>query len=139
MGIAKLPHADGQRSYATLGGWQVGISKFSKNKEAAWKFVKFLTSEKIQKHFCLKGGLAPTRTALYQDAEVLEAKPHFRDFKKVFVTAYPRPRTPVYPAVSQRLQAYFSAAVSDPKADIKALAEAAAADIEKLMALAKGK
>lgn len=139
VGIAKLPHLKGQRSYATLGGWQVGISKFSQNKEEAWKFVQFLTSEKMQKHFCLKAGLAPTRAALYEDAEVLAAKPHFKQFKEVFATAYPRPRSPVYPAISQRLQTYFSAAISDPKADIKALAMAATADVEKLMALAQGK
>ena len=62
VGIAKLPHLKGQRSYATLGGWQVGISKFSQNKEAAWKFVKFLTSDRMQKAFLPQG-----RAGAHQD------------------------------------------------------------------------
>jgi multiple sugar transport system substrate-binding protein len=109
VGITKLPHFPGGKSYSTLGGWQLGISSYSENKEAAWTLVKFLTGERIQKILALKAGRAPTRTALYSDREILEAYPHFSDLKEVFLTSYPRPRTALYPSVSNILQRYFSA------------------------------
>jgi multiple sugar transport system substrate-binding protein len=44
VGITRLPHFKNHKSYATLGGWQIGISKYSKNREASWKFAQFYTS-----------------------------------------------------------------------------------------------
>ncbi|MEF9437693.1 MAG: extracellular solute-binding protein, partial [Candidatus Mariimomonas ferrooxydans] len=90
VGITRLPHFPGGKSFSTLGGWQLGISNYSENKEAAWTFVKFLTSERIQKLLALKAGRAPTRRALYDNSEILRAYPHFSDMKDVFLTAYPR-------------------------------------------------
>lgn len=137
VGITKLPHFVGGKSYSTLGGWQVGISSYSENKQAAWIFVQFLTSERIQKLLALRAGRAPTRKALYMDPEILDSYPHFSDMRDVFHTAYPRPRTPLYPAVSNILQRYFSKAISDPSSDIQAEARNAAREIEKVLSLIK--
>ena len=137
-GISRLPHFEGNRSYSTLGGWQVGISSYSKKKEAAWKFAKFLTGEKIQKILALKAGRAPTREALYKDPEILKAYPHFSDLKDVFLTAHPRPRMPLYPAVSNVLQRYFSKAISSPDINLEEEAKAASEEIEKIIAMERG-
>ena len=138
VGIAKLPHFKGQESYSTLGGWQVGISNYSKNKEAAWTFVQFLTSGRVQKILALKAGRAPARKGLYEDAEILASYPHFRDMHEVFLTAYPRPGTPLYPAVSNVLQRYFSRAISSPDINLEKEAKGAAEEIEKILAMEKG-
>jgi multiple sugar transport system substrate-binding protein len=135
VGITRLPHFPGGKSFSTLGGWQVGISSYSKNKEAAWTFVEFLTSQRIQKILALKAGRAPTRKALYSDNEILNAYPHFTDMKDVFLTAYPRPRTALYPSVSNILQRYFSRAISSPSSDIEKEAQIASREIEKVLAL----
>jgi len=135
VGIARLPHFPGHESVSTLGGWQVGISNFTKNKDAAWRFVKFLTSARVQKILALKAGRAPTRKILYEDPEVLKLYPHFKEMKEVFLTAYPRPRTPLYPAVSNVLQRFFSRVISDPSLDIKKEAQSASEEIKKILAL----
>ena len=137
VGIAKLPHFPGGKSYATLGGWQLGISKYSEHKEAAWKFIQFLTSARIQKLYAIKAGKAPTRKALYADREILQHNPYFADMEKVFVSAYPRPRSPLYPAISNVLQRYFSEVLSDPESDIEKEARQASVEIERLLALVK--
>ena len=137
VGISRLPHFKGNRSYSTLGGWQVGISSYSENREAAWTLAKFLTTEKVQKLLAIKSGKAPTRKALYNDSGILKANPHFSDMKDVFLTSYPRPRTPLYPAVSNVLQRYFSKAISDNSIDLKNEAAAASREIEKIIALEK--
>lgn len=134
-GITKLPHFEGGQSYSTLGGWQLGISSYSEKKDAAWKFVQFLADERIQKLYSIKAGKAPTRKVLYKDPDVLKANPHFVEMKEVFVTAYPRPRSPLYPALSNVLQRYFSTAVSDPESDLKKETDAASKEIDKLLSI----
>jgi len=135
VGIARLPHFSGHESVSTLGGWQVGISSFTKNKEASWKFAKFLTSARVQKILALKAGRAPTRKILYEDSEILRSYPHFKEMKEVFLTAYPRPRTPLYPAVSNVLQRFFSRVISDPSLSIKKEAHSASEEIKKILSL----
>jgi multiple sugar transport system substrate-binding protein len=137
VGITTLPHFKGYESYSTLGGWQVGISNFSENKEAAWTFVQFLTSSKVQKILALQAGRAPTRKALYSDEAILRDSPHFVEMKNVFHTAYPRPRTALYPAVSNILQRYFSKAISSPDTDVEKEARTASIEIEKILELEK--
>jgi multiple sugar transport system substrate-binding protein len=137
VGITSLPHFKGHESYSTLGGWQVGISSYTRDRKAAWTFVKFLTSKKIQKLLALKAGRAPTRKALYDDMEILKDYPHFSDMKEVFLTAYPRPRTPLYPSVSHILQRYFSKAISIPSINLEQEAKTASEEIEKIISLEK--
>jgi multiple sugar transport system substrate-binding protein len=137
VGMAPLPHFRGGRSHATLGGWQVGVSAYSRRPDAAWAFAKYITSRQVQKLFALKGGLAPTRIDLYQDPEVLAAQPHLAAMRDSFAIAAPRPRSPLYPALSRLLQVYFSRALSDPEADLKSLAQSTCRQIEGLMLLAK--
>ena len=46
---AMVPTANGAERSTILGGWSVGIAECSEEKEAAWEFVKFLTSPEIAK------------------------------------------------------------------------------------------
>jgi len=137
VGITRLPHFQGGQSHSALGGWQLGISKYSSHKDAAWRFVRFLTSERVQKIFAVRSGKAPTRTALYEDIEVLQANPHFAAMGDVLLTATPRPRTPLYPAVSNVLQRYFSTAISRRDSDIEREAALAAAEVDKILSVAR--
>ncbi|UCH53826.1 MAG: ABC transporter substrate-binding protein [Pseudomonadota bacterium] len=124
VGVSVLPHFPGQRSAATLGGWQLGVSKFSKHPQAAEQLVKFLTSSGAQRVLALAYGYNPPRHALYQDGELLAVQPHLRTLETVYAHARPRPVTPHYVRLSQILQAEFSAAVTGVKTPGEALASA---------------
>ncbi|NOX19740.1 MAG: ABC transporter substrate-binding protein [Nitrospirae bacterium] len=137
VGISVLPHFKGGRSFSTLGGWQVGISAYTPNPEAAWRFASFLASERVQKLIALMAGKAPTRKSLYRDKEILEKNPHFTKMKDVFLNAYPRPRSPLYPSISEVLQRYLSRAISDPDSDVDTLAKEAKEQIEKILSLTR--
>jgi multiple sugar transport system substrate-binding protein len=137
VGIGRLPHFKGGKSFATLGGWQFGISRFSEKPDVAWRFIAFMTSEKMQKFFALKASLSPTRKALYKDWEIRNAQPQFDSMFDVFLTAYPRPRSPLYPMVSNILQSYFHKAISDSDSDIENLANKAAKDLNRVLNLAR--
>ena len=105
VGVAPLPAGD-KGSAATLGGWVTAINKYSKHKEEAWEFVKFMTGPEGQKISAVYGGLAPTLPELFNDKEVLEANPFFAEegFVNALNGAVPRPVVPNYPEVSEIIQ-----------------------------------
>ncbi len=135
VGMAPLPAFPGGRSVSALGGWQLGISRFSRKPELAWKFVAFMTSERMQKRIALSMGRGPTRKSLYRDPEVLKKQPHLRSQFETFVQAVPRPQTPVYVPISNIMQRYFSSAITLPNSDIDQLAGLASRDIDRVLDL----
>ena len=94
IGVAPLPKGgeDGRHA-ATLGGWQLAVSKYSENQEAAIALTLYLTGPEIQKQRAIDLSLLPTIESLYQDKDVLEANPFFGDLYDVFVNAVARPAT----------------------------------------------
>lgn len=94
VGVSALPKggADG-RSAATLGGWQLAISKYSKNKDLAADLVMYLTSAEEQKRRAIKGAYNPTIESLYKDPEILAAAPFMGELYDSFVNAVARPST----------------------------------------------
>ncbi|GAB5378496.1 MAG: ABC transporter substrate-binding protein [Acuticoccus sp.] len=92
VGVVALPKGgDDGKSTGTLGGWQLAVSKYSSDQEAAADLVRYLTSEKEQKRRAIEGSYNPTIEALYKDAEVLEAVPFFGSLYETFVNAVARP------------------------------------------------
>lgn len=84
----------GDRSAATLGGWNLAVSKYSPNQEAAIELVKFLAGEEAQKFRALTNSRLPTIQALYDDPEIVEKQPLIPRWKEVFLNAVPRPSAP---------------------------------------------
>ncbi len=133
VAVTVLPHHPGHDSAATLGGWQLAVNARSPNPEAAEKLVAFLTSARVQKAVAAAYGLSPPRRALYSDPELLAAQPFLEQLESVMERARPRPVTPLYVAISQVLQAEFSAIVSGarPAGDALAMAQS---QIEEILA-----
>src|SRR5918996_382600 len=44
VGMIPLPSFPGGKGVAALGGWQLGISRFSRRTDLAWRFIAFMTS-----------------------------------------------------------------------------------------------
>jgi len=137
VGMAPLPHFAGGESRAALGGWLYGISAFSKKPDVAWSFIAFMTSPEMQRYFAERASLAPPRTSLYRDREMLARYPRLADEEPTFRSAVPRPVTPMYPAVSGALQRFFSTAIATRDADVERLAAEAEAEINGYLALAR--
>ena len=93
IGVTPLPKGgkDGKHTGA-LGGWQLAVSKYSRNPEVAADLVRHLTSAEEQKRRAIKASKNPTIEALYHDdPEVLEAAPFFGDLYDTFTNAVARP------------------------------------------------
>ncbi len=136
--MISLPAFPGGKSSPCLGGWQLGISRYSRRKELAWKFVEFMTSREMQKRISLVTGRAPARKELFDDPEIRKKNPHFQKQWETFMNAVPRPRTPVYIPLSNIMQRYFSSAISVPDSNIDQLAPLARRDMERVLDLLRG-
>lgn len=121
VGVSDLPFFKGHKTASTLGGWQLGINKFSKHPEAAEKFIKYLTSPPVQKKLAITIGYKPTRKSLYKDEDLLREQPFIVGLYNVFLHAKPRPVSPYYMAMTQLMQPEFSAAISGIKTPEQAL------------------
>ncbi|MEF2546358.1 ABC transporter substrate-binding protein [Aurantimonas sp. E1-2-R+4] len=92
--VVPLPASEGGSSAACLGGWNLAVSKYSQNQEAAIDLVKFLSSEKAQKQRAVNQSRLPTIPTLYDDAEIAEKQPIVTEWKEVVTNAVPRPSAP---------------------------------------------
>jgi trehalose/maltose transport system substrate-binding protein len=93
--VTYLPQGDGPNAShgATFGGWQLMLSAYSKNKDAAAKLIKYLVSFETQKEHAIKLSRLPTLPAVYKDKDVLAAQPWFARLQPVFENAVARPST----------------------------------------------
>jgi trehalose/maltose transport system substrate-binding protein len=109
--VSPLPagDAEGGQPAATLGGWQLGVSRYSENPELAADVALFLASYDEQKIRAVEGSLNPTIMALYEDADVLEAAPFFGSLFDVFTNAVARPSTITAPDYAQVSSAFYRA------------------------------
>lgn len=86
VGVAPLPGGG-----AVLGGEQLGVSRHSRQPEAAVSLVRHLTSAAEQRRRALAAGAPPTRPALYREPELLAANPAFALLAAALEGAVARP------------------------------------------------
>ncbi len=108
IGLTILPHFKGDSSVSTLGGWHIGISRYSDEKKKAWEFIKFITSYQGQKQLILKVGWNPGRKDVYSDKQVLADAPQVKELYYVFKRTVARPTVPYYGQVSDIIQRYVN-------------------------------
>ncbi len=90
--VMPLPTAnDGEEPSSALGGWNLAVSKYSDEQEAAIELVKFLSSKAVQKERALQLSQLPTIASLYDDPDVAAAQPFMPNWKPIFESAVPRP------------------------------------------------
>jgi len=59
-----------------LSMWEMFISTYSKDKDAAWEWINFYTREKNAKYFFTKYGIGSVYTSTYKDPELLKKYGH---------------------------------------------------------------
>lgn len=89
--VGALPGKEAGMSGATLGGWGIGVSRYSQNIEAASAFAMWVTSYDQLVDFHLARGEQPVQPALYEDPELVEALPYLASLGNVLEFAAARP------------------------------------------------
>lgn len=108
--VAVLPRGgDGNSSAATLGGWNVAVSKYSQKQEAAISLAVYLASPEAQKRRALIAANLPTIVDLYDDPEIAAEQPIIPRWKDVFLHAVPRPSAPTKTAYNEVSSLFWNA------------------------------
>jgi len=108
VGVAPLPAGPDGAPAATLGGAQLAVSAHSAHVEAAIDLVRHLTGGAEQKRRAIDGSFNPSRPALYEDPEVLDAVPFLADMRTVLDAAVARPSTVTGARYNQVSTAFFN-------------------------------
>lgn len=112
------------RSATCAGSMGLAVTKSSKNREAAWKYISFLASKPIQKRQAIAAGALPIWTSLYEDKELRAKHPALADMSAQLKTAYNRPMVVWYNEFSQVLQVEVQNALAGKKTPQQALSDA---------------
>lgn len=113
IALKPMVHAEGQQPAACLGGWGFGLAADTPHPDEAWRVVEFFTSRQGQKDFVLEFAYVPSRRDLFTDPDILAAFPHYQQLLEVAETTVPRPPVGQYAQISDILQRYLSAAITD--------------------------
>ena len=90
--VVPLPKGpSGKEGAASLGGWNFGVSSYSRHPDEAIELALFLASEEIQKDRAISNATLPTLRSLYDDPDIAEAQPLIPLWRDVVEGAIPRP------------------------------------------------
>jgi trehalose/maltose transport system substrate-binding protein len=76
--VTVLPHGTGRASVGTVGGWQLGVSRFSRRKGAATELVRYLTSPAVQRFNAIFNSNVPTIRSVASNGAVRRANPYLK-------------------------------------------------------------
>lgn len=121
--VAPLPAFAGNQPATCIGGWQVAVSAFSRNKPAAVNLVRFLSSPEVSKMQAILASHLPVFPEVYSDPDVLRVNPWFEFARNSVVTARSRPVSPDYPEISEILRTNMNAFLAGTRTADQAIAD----------------
>jgi len=111
IGRAALPHFAGRPPVSVFGGWNLMISKYSTNKEAALTFVRYLQREDAQKILFELGGFIPTNATVYADTSFMAQHPDLAYYRRLLDYGFHRPQLVDYTRMSDIISSYAHLAI----------------------------
>jgi len=128
VGIAPLPGG------GVLGGGGLAVSRYSRNPDLAVDLVRYLTGPAEQRRRAAKGLFNPTMPALYEDPDLLAARPVLGRLEPLIEAAVVRPARQVGRRYNQVSSTFWNAVheVLAGKAEAAAALARAARRIERL-------
>jgi trehalose/maltose transport system substrate-binding protein len=90
--MTSLPIGQGGSSpAATLGGWNIAVSRYTPHPEEATALALYLASSDVQEQRAIQQGKLPTIIALYNDVDVTTQQPGIRRWKAILENAVQLP------------------------------------------------
>jgi multiple sugar transport system substrate-binding protein len=127
-GIVLAPVKQGMEPAYGVGGWGLAINADidEQRREAAWAYIKWVTSPKVQKELNLAGASSYIRKSTLSDPELVAAYPYLPVIAESFEEGNGeyRPRIPQYPEIQDILGDAVNAVLAGGKDSKTALDEA---------------
>lgn len=96
-----------------LGGQSLAVVSGSRHRERAGELIRFLTSDEAQRVLAAHG-LAPARSAAYNDSDLRAFIPHLASIRRAVENARPRPIHPRYRELSEAVRDHMAAFLGTP-------------------------
>lgn len=122
-GVVPLPGFTADKAATCIGGWQLAVTSFSKNKAEAVKLARWLSSPEVSKMQAIEASHLPVFASVYTDPEVLAKNPWFKDALPVVQSARARPVSARYTEVSEIIRTNMNAFLAGTKNADAALAD----------------
>lgn len=97
-------NGEGSGKVTMSGGWTWAIPKNAQNANAAWEFIKMLTSKEGELEYDIKNVQIPVRTDVAKDPSYVKANPTNAFFSDLVESTIYRPAYPAYAKISLLLQ-----------------------------------
>jgi len=106
LGNAHMPTQNGEGSgkVTMSGGWTWAIPKNAQNPNAAWEFIKMLTSKDGELEYDIKNVQIPVRTDVAEDPSYVKANPTNAFFSGLVESTIYRPAYAEYSKISLLIQ-----------------------------------
>ena len=112
VGVTGIPRLSPAIAPSNVGGgWNLYINAASQHRDAAWDLVKFISSAAQQRQTAQTIGYRPTRTALYQDAELIKTQPAIAQARTEIAQTVTPPVSPYYEDMSHAMSKEFNASL----------------------------
>ncbi len=122
-----IPYVEGsgmKQGMTEISGWGIAINKNSKNKDAAWEFLKFLGSEEEQLKLATENSNSPVVKSVFESDAYKKIYPDSGAVLNALIGAKYRPGIAKWAQVEEILSREVSAAMSEIKTVEQALADA---------------
>ncbi|MEI7906542.1 MAG: extracellular solute-binding protein [Bacteroidota bacterium] len=124
IGRASLPHFAGHKVTSVYGGWNLMVSKFSNNKEAAIEFVRFLQTEEAKKIMFELGDYIPVNKDVYADTAYVKKYPKLLFYRMLIERGFHRPFLADYTKLADIVSHYVNLALKKEMTVEEALTKA---------------
>jgi multiple sugar transport system substrate-binding protein len=105
MGYAAFPEVvPGKSPKVSIGGYNLGVSRYSKHSQLAFDAIRCLIGPQNQIRDAVKGGLAPVLSSIYDEPSFEKAYPFHQLIKEQLEHYGLRPQTPEYQDVTLAIQ-----------------------------------
>lgn len=121
-GLALLP-GQTEPAASVLGGENLAISAFARNRGTAADFLAYAASDVTQRRLVEKGSIGPVLSGLYGDADLVARHPYLSVLDAALKAATVRPATQRYSEVTLAIQDQANGALRGEKTADQALTE----------------
>ncbi|MEM4311574.1 MAG: sugar ABC transporter substrate-binding protein [Nitrososphaerales archaeon] len=131
-GYSLIPKGDLKGQHISLSVyWILGITSGSKNKDEAYKFLRFVTKHEMDKITAYEGNIA-TRLSVWREPEILKRWPFYSMIEKIHKNVGNLPPIPEYPEINKVLNEAIEEVVIEGK-DVKETLDKAREEVYKIM------
>jgi len=118
VGYALIPKRE--VPVAHFGAWTYFIPVDAPNAEAAWLFLQWVNTYKVQKAIALEGGF-PCLTSVFNDPELSEKLPYWKASLDAYEISSTRPRIPEWNVMNTEMMLELSMVISGEQTSAQAL------------------